>query len=137
MSGLPGYTGYIPGKVAENIHGATFQVANESASGTIDMNRSGVLPPRIRRAPGPAPGHDVPGYMGFCPGRYADNVIGQTQAKGSENAAFVKDHQKAERHARVACYRRGERPPTGAMDYSGYRTQGALPGVDTMHSVYE
>eukprot|EP00427_Karlodinium_veneficum_P007382 CAMPEP_0169086616 /NCGR_PEP_ID=MMETSP1015-20121227/13793_1 /TAXON_ID=342587 /ORGANISM="Karlodinium micrum, Strain CCMP2283" /LENGTH=161 /DNA_ID=CAMNT_0009146791 /DNA_START=198 /DNA_END=683 /DNA_ORIENTATION=+ len=137
VKGLPGYTGYIPGKEAENIHGGTFQVCNENAAAEVRMFRSGKFPPRVRREPGPAAGHEVPGYMGFCPGRYADNVHGQTQAKSSETAHLIKGFQRNERRERVACYRRGERPPTGTMDYSGYRTYGAMPGIDTRHADYE
>jgi len=137
MKGLPGYTGYVPGKVSENVHGATFNVANDHANNTVDMIRTGTIPNRVSRISGPTAGQEVPGYMGFCPGRYADNVIGLTQAKGAENAFMVKDQQKVERHARVACYRRGERPPTGNMDYTGYKTQGSLKGYDSRHADYE
>lgn len=137
MVGLPGYTGYVPGKVSENVHGTTFAVANEHAHNTVDMISTGTLPRRVRPNPGPTAGHEIPGYMGFCPGRQSDNIIGQTQAKGAETAWLIKGHQTAERQARVACYRRGERPPTGTADYSGYRTHGGMPGIDARHSDYE
>merc|ERR1719333_1755684 len=65
MIGLPGYTGYVPGKVAENVHGATFAVSNEHATKTVDMVRTGRFPQQARRPPGPACGHEIPGYMGF------------------------------------------------------------------------
>ncbi|CAE7505546.1 unnamed protein product [Symbiodinium pilosum] len=113
VTGLPGYTGYVPGKVAENVHGLTFQNANERAAAEGSMLRTtGRLPMPYagRTYDGPAPGAEVPGYTGFIPGRYADNVMGTTFAKGAELSFIIKNQQMAERLHRVQCYRQGERP---------------------------
>ncbi|CAK9098125.1 unnamed protein product [Durusdinium trenchii] len=85
VTGLPGYTGYVPGKVAENVHALTFQKANERAIAEAQMRKFGQTPLiyRGRSYDGPAPGAEVPGYTGFIPGRYANNVIGSTFAKGA------------------------------------------------------
>mmetsp|Transcript_121242 Transcript_121242/g.377426 ORF Transcript_121242/g.377426 Transcript_121242/m.377426 type:complete len:204 (-) Transcript_121242:25-636(-) len=131
LSGLPGYSGFVPGKAARNVYGSTFSVANERATQELDMSRSGLLPPRPGRAIGPAPGSSIPGYMGFVPGRYSDNVMGQTAARGAETAWMFKAHQAEERERRLESYRRGERPPTGGLDHSGYRSLGAPIGVDS------
>ncbi|OLP73638.1 hypothetical protein AK812_SmicGene47064, partial [Symbiodinium microadriaticum] len=85
VTGLPGYTGYVPGKVAENVYGLTFQNANERSAAEAKILRStGRLPMSYagRTYDGPAPGAEIPGYTGFIPGRYADNVMGTTFAKG-------------------------------------------------------
>lgn len=129
LTGLPGYAGYVPGKVARNVYGSTFRVANERS---VHMTRSGLLdsaPPS--RSPGLAPGMEIPGYTGFVPGRCAENVLGQSCARGAETAWIIQSHQKDERQQRVASYRRGERPPTGVADYSGYRSLGGPIGVDS------
>mmetsp|Transcript_77710 Transcript_77710/g.173942 ORF Transcript_77710/g.173942 Transcript_77710/m.173942 type:complete len:192 (-) Transcript_77710:60-635(-) len=131
VSGLPGYAGYIPGKVAKNVHGSTFQVANERATQEVDLARTGGRPMRSTRTFGPAPGMGIPGYMGFVPGRYADNVIGQTSARGAETAWCMKEFQMDERQQRVQAYRRGERPPTGSLDHAGYRSLGSSIGIDS------
>lgn len=129
MTGLPGYTGYIPGKVAENVHGKTFQQSNETATAEVHNLRHGNISAPGYRAPGPRAGTEIPGYMGFVPGKYCDNVIWQSQAKAAETAHLIKEHQKHERKHRVASYRMGERPPTGTMEYSGYRSFGGPPGT--------
>mmetsp|Transcript_63460 Transcript_63460/g.100908 ORF Transcript_63460/g.100908 Transcript_63460/m.100908 type:complete len:190 (-) Transcript_63460:29-598(-) len=115
VTGLPGYTGYVPGKVSENVHALTFQKANERAMVEGHLRNTGQVGqvPRIyagRSFDGPAPGAEVPGYTGFVPGRYANNVIGSTFAKGAELAFLVKNQQMAERLHRVQCYRQGDRP---------------------------
>eukprot|EP00434_Breviolum_minutum_P033807 symbB.v1.2.029915.t1/scaffold3323.1/size59064/1 len=112
VTGLPGYTGYVPGKVSENVHALTFQKANEKAMVEGHMRSSGQVSRAYagRSFDGPSPGAEVPGYTGFVPGRYANNVIGATFAKGGELAFLVKNQQMAERLHRVSCYRRGERP---------------------------
>jgi len=130
VSGLPGYTGYVPGKVAENVHGGTFQVVNEMATNKVDRIRAGVTTPLLQRGQAPAPGTEVPGYTGFVPGRHVDNVFGQSNAKAAETAYLIKGRQQAERQHRVEHYRQGRRPPTGEIDYAGYRTIVAPSGVD-------
>lgn len=131
VAGLPGYTGYVPGKVAENVHGSTFQMDNEKATYQVDSRRYGLGEMARERTPGPAHGTEIPGYMGFVPGRYSENVFGQSGPRGAETAWLVKGREKDERLARVATYRRGERPATGGADYSGYRSFGVRPGVDS------
>lgn len=130
-SGLPGYTGYVPGKVSENIHGGRFYVENKRATSEVDVIRSGVRYPPPFREPAPTQGHEVPGYAGFVPGRYADNIMGLTVARGGENAWMAKNEQREERLHKTASFRQGERPPTGTADYAGYRTAISLPGVAT------
>mmetsp|Transcript_21710 Transcript_21710/g.65260 ORF Transcript_21710/g.65260 Transcript_21710/m.65260 type:complete len:209 (-) Transcript_21710:72-698(-) len=130
LTGLVGYAGYIPGKVARNIYGSTFQVTNERAAREVDMTRSGRVPEQPGRTLGPHPGTTVPGYMGFVPGRHADNVVGQTCARGAETAWMIKAQQAQERQQRYEAYRRGERPPTGTVNHAGYRPLGAI-GVDS------
>eukprot|EP00439_Symbiodinium_sp_Y106_P078855 s1408_g17.t1 len=108
VTGLPGYTGYVPGKVAENVYGMTFQNANERSAAEAKILRStGRLPMSYagRTYDGPAPGAEIPGYTGFIPGRYADNVMGTTFAKGAE-LAFLSSVTGRERDPSAG---RGER----------------------------
>lgn len=126
VTGLPGYTGYVPGKVSGNVHALTFQKANERAMVEGHLRNTGQVP-RIyagRSFDGPAPGAEVPGYTGFVPGRYANNVIGSTFAKGAELAFLVKNQQMTERLHRVQCYRQGDRPSSSltAPPYLHLRT---------------
>lgn len=117
MTGLPGYTGYVPGKISENVHGHTFQRANEYAVAEHQSRLSCV--PARSNIPTPAPfgrttpvcptaGMDIPGYMGYIPGKYAGNIVGQTHAKGAESACLIKTQQRAEQRQRADAYRRGE-----------------------------
>eukprot|EP00933_Yihiella_yeosuensis_P084112 TRINITY_DN98503_c0_g1_i1.p1 TRINITY_DN98503_c0_g1~~TRINITY_DN98503_c0_g1_i1.p1 ORF type:complete len:201 (+),score=27.59 TRINITY_DN98503_c0_g1_i1:65-667(+) len=134
VTGVPGYTGYVPGKLAENVHALTFQKANERARAEVDwMATRGKLPMpyRGRTYDGPLPGTEVPGYMGFVPGRHADNVIGQSAQRGAETAFILKTQQASERQNRVAHYREGNRPPTGTYDHAGYHSQKAANCIDT------
>jgi len=130
MSGLPGYTGYIPGKVAENVHGCTFQCDNERATGEVEKLRRGFGTPPVLRAPGPAAGTEIPGYMGFVPGRIAENTLGQSLSRCAETAWLQQERNRQEGCNRVQAYRLGQRPPTGHIDYAGYHGHAAPPGVD-------
>eukprot|EP00405_Crypthecodinium_cohnii_P025226 CAMPEP_0206489618 /NCGR_PEP_ID=MMETSP0324_2-20121206/43396_1 /ASSEMBLY_ACC=CAM_ASM_000836 /TAXON_ID=2866 /ORGANISM="Crypthecodinium cohnii, Strain Seligo" /LENGTH=201 /DNA_ID=CAMNT_0053969429 /DNA_START=151 /DNA_END=752 /DNA_ORIENTATION=+ len=125
-SALPGYAGYIPAKVAENVYGHTFQATTERAAREAVCVQAQVPTSfTTRTIDGPRPGMEVPGYTGFCPGRYADNVMAQTHARGGETAFQHKKNQEQERVTRVNYYRQGIRPPTGNADYGGYRSTGA------------
>ena len=53
--------------------------------GQVAMHYSG------RSYDGPTPGAAVPGYTGFVPGRYANNIIGSTHAKGARAARNIHD----------------------------------------------
>mmetsp|Transcript_72553 Transcript_72553/g.212832 ORF Transcript_72553/g.212832 Transcript_72553/m.212832 type:complete len:203 (+) Transcript_72553:73-681(+) len=134
VTGIPGYTGYVPGKMSENIYGTRYQNANDLSATKVDMLRAGMVTPGhhvSRTFNGPRPGSEVPGYTGFVPGRKADNVLGVTVARGAETSHLIKTFQNAEQDHKRAHYAQGVRPPTGYMDYSGYRSQILAPGVDT------
>lgn len=75
--------------------------------GTATVTHQPDPPPRTF---GPRPGHEVPGYMGFVPGKYADNIMGQTEKRAAELAWMAKEQQMSERVQRVSAYRDG-RPP--------------------------
>lgn len=132
---IPGYSGHVPGKVAKNVYGHSFQTINEQAAEAIEMARRGIRSSDARLTmTGPRPGCEIPGYQGFVPGRSADNVIGQTQTRGAETAFFLKAHQAQEKEFRIAHYRQGMRPPTGTADYGGYRNAGSISHtIDARH----
>mmetsp|Transcript_8677 Transcript_8677/g.19914 ORF Transcript_8677/g.19914 Transcript_8677/m.19914 type:complete len:210 (+) Transcript_8677:1-630(+) len=137
VTGLPGYSGHVPGKVSENVCGHTFRVANEQAVAEGTMRSRGLRPPdalEMGRTHGPLPGTDIPGYMGFVPGRYADNVLGTNSTRAAETAWHIKEQQALERRHRVSAYRRGERPQTGYIDYTGYNPAGATSRMDSAYN---
>lgn len=39
------------------------------------------------------PGVDIPGYSGYIPGKYADNVFGQTHARANHISQAIKINQ--------------------------------------------
>lgn len=109
MGALPGYGGYVPGKVAENVYGGSFRVENDHTIRTLanrdthramaDTLRSTVPEPDSRakqqRRHGATIGLDgtglnnsshVPGYMVEVPGKNAESVYGTTPAEASRQA---------------------------------------------------
>jgi len=134
ITALPGYTGYIPAKQAENVIGATYHRANELACVAAESRSN---PPWIggrRINPwglGDRGGALIPGYTGYIPGKAADNVFGYTYAKENELSQLIKHQQARDKQQRVNSYREGRRPPTGHLDYSGYRDYGAGGGLDS------
>lgn len=101
---IPGYTGHVAGKVAENFHGSTFRVENERAAQTIplrhSMRRSASEPQRFATAAASTlsgtRGFDtaprVPGYMGAVPGKDSETVHGMRFAEASEVAGSLRQH---------------------------------------------
>lgn len=100
---IPGYSGHIAGKVAENIHGGTFHSENErSMKG---------LPVREMRRTLSAPDHlaahqerhqietkclrvpsRVPGYAGQIPGKMSETVHGCTFAEANSSAQGLRNY---------------------------------------------
>jgi len=96
IGNIPGYTGFIPRKVAENVHGDVSGVENERAitmphyyneiHGSLHANRSQSLPQLppepITWRSGEHTGEGlnivprVPGYMGYIPGKASETVHG-------------------------------------------------------------
>lgn len=99
VSNLPGYTGHIPGKEAENVLGCSHVRANALAAAACSRrgelfvehdyvtrkNPYGLLQKRR--------GGDVPGYTGHIPGKHATSVFGQTFAHSNEVATQVRREQ--------------------------------------------
>jgi len=90
---VPGYTGYIAGKVPEmDVVGQTFAEVNKHVN-TNDRTVSGPLgiqaAPRNQDPPprrDPFPGGAVPGYMGYIPGKVPEaDVFGKTYADTSKH----------------------------------------------------
>jgi len=134
VTALPGYTGWIPGKAAENVVGATYHRANELACVAAEGRAHPPLIGGRRTNPwgmGDRAGAMVVGYTGFVPGKAADNVFGHTYAKENEISQLIKHQQAADKQQRVLAYREGRRPPTGHLDYSGYQPYGAGSGLDS------
>lgn len=135
ITGLPGYTGYIPAKASENVIGATYQRANEMACVAAEARSNPPLIGGRRVNPwgvGDRAGALLPGYTGFIPGKSADNVFGHTFAKENEISQLHKHAQAADKSKRIAAYREGRRPPTGHLDYAGYHDYGAGSGLDSI-----
>merc|ERR550514_2400629 len=104
VTGIPGYTGFVPGKLAENVMGTTFQRSNELAMHACE---SRAYPPKIlggrRSNPfglGDRTGSDIVGYTGYIPGKYADNVFGHVFARSNHISQLLKQEQMQEKHER-------------------------------------
>eukprot|EP00451_Oxyrrhis_marina_P003319 CAMPEP_0204256168 /NCGR_PEP_ID=MMETSP0468-20130131/3615_1 /ASSEMBLY_ACC=CAM_ASM_000383 /TAXON_ID=2969 /ORGANISM="Oxyrrhis marina" /LENGTH=190 /DNA_ID=CAMNT_0051230097 /DNA_START=23 /DNA_END=595 /DNA_ORIENTATION=+ len=125
VTGIPGYTGAIPGKYSENVLGASFQRANELA--LISCDRRG-QPEPIQRAANPAgvgrarAGGDIVGYAGFVPGKYADNVFGHVFARSNKISQAVKREQLRSKTQELDMMRTRSsetRDRTGVLGHSG------------------
>lgn len=98
---IPGYGGHVAGKVAENMHGATFRSENNSATQGLpmrSMRRTWSEPITISyndSALGTGRGADVasriPGYMGTIPGKQSESVHGMRFAEANETANSLRN----------------------------------------------
>lgn len=95
----PGYTGYVPGKVANGTMAQTFHSANKSSSRELarELRRArSAPPPEVQLAPEKIHArHIVPGYSGFMPGRKADNLIGTSAAKAARDGWLMRERATA------------------------------------------
>merc|ERR550514_134130 len=99
VTGIPGYTGYVPGKYPENVLGATHQRGNELSLLACDRRS---FPEEVGAKYNPGglrtrDGYNVPGYTGFVPGKYADNVFGHVFARINATSTVVKQDQARDR----------------------------------------
>lgn len=119
VSGIPGYCGYVPGKYPENVLGATHQRSNELSLHACDQR---AFPEETGAKYNPGglrtrDGYNVPGYTGFVPGKYADNVHGHVFARTNQISKVIKGEQSIDRAAwRVPRYGH----PDGVLGHSGY-----------------
>lgn len=104
LSNVPGYTGFIPGKEAENVLGASHCRANALA--LMACSRRGELQHDTheygRRANpygllAKRRGAEVPGYTGFIPGKHAGGVFGSTYSNSNNVAQQVRREQAVSR----------------------------------------
>lgn len=95
---IPGYTGHISGKVAENVHGESFGSENLRASQELpvrEMRRTASLPdrisaPRLDQPCGMTVAPRVPGYAGAIPGKSAESVHGMSISRSNEAAQSLR-----------------------------------------------
>lgn len=113
---IPGYTGHVDGKVAENIHGETFNCENERATRGLpqrELRRTmahSLSAPTLERDPAPrglsvAP--RVPGYTGNVPGIHSETVMGCRFAEASEAAQEMRrnnPHNSSKSWLRSGCW---------------------------------
>lgn len=102
--GLPGYTGHVAGKVAENLHGGTFRAENEHATQLLPLRHlrrtMSLTNPRevfwnegddANRSRGLKAAPTVPGYAGSVPGKLSETVHGMRFAEASESANALRE----------------------------------------------
>lgn len=127
-TGIPGYTGFIPGKNAENVCASTFQRSNELALHACDMRATPQyeMPPQSYNPHGVSAhrrGYDMPGYTGFVPGKYADNVFGNIFTRSNAISAMIKGVQFEQKRNWIENLH-SQAPPmangTGVVGYTGY-----------------
>merc|ERR1711869_49220 len=99
VTGIPGYAGYVPGKYPENVLGATHQRTNELSIAACDAR---AFPEETGAKYNPGglrtrDGYNVPGYTGFVPGKYADNVHGHVFGRVNQISKVIKGEQAIDR----------------------------------------
>lgn len=103
LTGVPGYTGYVPAKYAENVLGASHGRANALAM--LAISRRGEPPVECdfaarRNAYGLCAkrrGADIPGYTGHIPAKHATGVYGTTFANSNTLSTQVRREQAVRR----------------------------------------
>lgn len=139
VTGIPGYTGFIPGKTAENVVATTFQRSNELSLHACELratkpyewplqayNPDGVSAHRR--------GYDMVGYTGFVPGKYADNVFGHVFTRTNAISAMIKGVQFDEKKKWIEDLH-NQAPPLpsgrGVVGYTGFN--GAIARSQDLH----
>jgi hypothetical protein len=94
INAIPGYSGFVPGKISESVIAASFRKANvisqhirqghEPRDLSDQVNPMGLIAPR---------GATIPGYKGYIPGRYSENVVGETFKRANELSSAIKRRQ--------------------------------------------
>ena len=94
INAIPGYSGFVPGKLSESVIAASFTKANLIAQhiqcGNPPKDVTDLCNPRGLLA---NRGASIPGYKGYIPGRYAENVIGETFKRANEVSFAIKRRQ--------------------------------------------
>lgn len=157
VNGVSGYGGYVPGKVAENMHGGTFQGENERA--LRNLKRASTAPTLSIRAPpttqdeareemkqtrnaslrrhGQARGLDgagmtsaskVPKHGCHVPGEIAESVHAKTPAETSHEAHVLRRRNP---HVNTSAWMRKGIWPTDKRPL--YKFTNRTVGTDTQH----
>jgi len=139
VTGIPGYTGFVPGKTSENVCATTFQRSNELAIQACDLRATKPyeMPLQAYNPEGVTAhrrGYDMVGYAGFIPGKYADNVFGHVFTRSNAISAMVKGLQFEKKKNWIENLH-NQAPPlpdgTGVVGYVGYN--GALARSQELH----
>jgi hypothetical protein len=154
---IPGYGGYVPGKVVENFHGGTFVAENMRASRNLKRASTAPLltikaPPMTRseaaesvqqtriatmRRHGQERGFNnagmnsapkVPGHGSHVPGEIADNVHAKTPAETSHEAQALRRRNP---HVNTSAWMRKGVWPTDKRPL--YKFMNRTTGTDTQH----
>jgi len=146
---VPGYLGYIAGKIPEpNVIGGTFHVANALAASKTRPQQSGLGDqqvagaediPEVRKAETPPVTtgkplplkeryavKSVPGYSGFIPGKESGNIVGATWQPGNTRA--VKEVTASTRARSKPTWRRCSGPGIESRRNSGAALGRQIPG---------
>ena len=113
LTGIPGYGGFVPGKRAENIIGATYSRSNQLSAVNVEERgmQGGVYSSYESQPENLAQynpfgvtkayrrGTDVPGYAGYVPGKYADGVFGHVFARANNISSLLKQKQYGDKRA--------------------------------------
>jgi len=102
LAALPGYLGYIPSKISENVIASTYQKGLETAklSNEVCHSKTSTKPDtdyRMEKVSGGEKAWAIPGYTGYVPGKYCLNVFGTTVSHTNADAAWRKQEQFDER----------------------------------------
>jgi len=147
---IPGYSGHVAGKAAENIHGGTFRSENLVATlheiPKRELRRSGSVSEYLKtgthlsglsRTSSMQRPPKVPGYMGHIPGKNAESVHGATVGEANAFAQTVRVHNPV-----VTCdgwLKRGDWPCDRMATYkfAGRTSRGDLQSLFTQEQEAE
>ena len=94
INAIPGYRGFIPGKVSESVTASSFAKTNLIAQHIRQGHQmpwtQGISNPMGLKS---VPGANIPGYKGYIPGKHVENVVGETFKRGNELSTAIKRRQ--------------------------------------------
>lgn len=116
MVSIPGYTGFVPAKMAENVYGAGHSPANNKAAEEFHKvtyrgeghkptwRRTSAPGVESRERGGAGPGIQIPGYQGHTPGKGPEaDMMGMTFAVVNKHADRNHKHRRGQACSEGSC----------------------------------
>eukprot|EP00397_Hematodinium_sp_SG-2012_P059923 GEMP01077430.1.p1 GENE.GEMP01077430.1~~GEMP01077430.1.p1 ORF type:complete len:211 (+),score=42.95 GEMP01077430.1:28-633(+) len=139
VTGIPGYAGFIPGKMSENVCGTTFQRTNELSLQACELRATPPyeMPLQAYNPDGVSAhrrGYDMVGYTGFVPGKYANNVFGHVFTRTNAISSLIKGVQFEEKRKWIENLHNQAPPLPNSIGVVGYTgINGPLSRSQNLH----